>query len=1682
MLSFIESSGMDSAVFFQFVANISFKALLVGGIVWACLRLLRVKDSAVIHRAYTFVLVGMLTMPALVVITPRVEIPIDMPRISWISTNTAETTGNDYSSVNATSPAPIVSAAESPHVASEGSDEITKSAHMDSGSPDWSKQFNCDPRTSEFSPESLAGASPLRGSETAQPIAPAKTESMRTLAKLLIAIYFAGVLGLLLRMLVGVIKCSSLLRNAKLVQLEGAVREFAGDVTVMESNALQVPVTVGLWSPKILLPADWQSWPADDVAMALSHEGEHIIRRDTWTALLAALNCAIYWFHPLAWILSRRLSDLSEHACDDAVISSVATRADYAATLVSLASRLTPDTPRYRPTCVGMARQTSVESRVLRIIDQERPLSARLSWRKTSTLALGVLALASLAAAISMANGSTAVAAVNNGNPETPATSPDDPNEDPAPDKASTQIKGVVLSPAGEPVADAEVRLMKYSATRRSYGARVAKSNNQGEFQFDEVSSDKHRLVAYSGDLASRKKRFTGIDATAGDENIQLQLQNAPSIDVQVKDQTSGEPMPETRVSFSWTDTQRDHITDKLGKVTLRGLTNEVWTIKVEAKGYCASRHAINLTSTDSAEIVVKLARGFELYGKVIDDTGEPVSNLNLNAYGLDTPGKPILAVKTDARGRYRLSYLPINGVLIKCTRDGYARIKESVTPKVPALGEQEFNLTLERLTNDWSVVGVVQDVDGKPIANVTLSDRRPSWKLARTTKSDAEGRFRLGNVYKSPAGHGIYASAKGYAPQRIPFQPGTSAKPAQITVTLEKGHAIKGVVVDESGNPVEKVSVSAGSNAWMTEKTKTDENGRFAFDSLEADVEFNFRKSTYSSVCDAILSLDQDSEVTVVLKEQGRIRGIVFDEATGKLVTPFRVRYTFSPDRNPEDPSGTLSAGDGEIFSNSDATFELGNLIQGMPLQVTVEAEGYRREVKRRVIARPAATATANEFRLKPILAGETKVVAGQLTDAQGAPVVGAQIRLIVTVKKIPFPRTQYPFNWQMIQIGQIEGQAMVSQFLSASTNAKGRFKFEQVQPGAEILLAYWGDGISQSRVHSIEKLSAERRENMEIKTVAAGKVTGSIDREQRPIVSRISLSGGHSSHSAKVSFDGRKFEIKNVPPGTYELQVYVDDRAKQSDTFVSTKVVDRISVEVQSDQTTTMNIPQASPPSKATSGAKAKSKKRRQKKRQTTRDTTLASDGMPAVERVDEVDGDKTILRGRVVDETGAGVPDARIWMPIDRRKNQAEAASDRDGNFSLRVPRWDPTDVKRAYDSDTVWVYVSGHTIGTTSAHRQLRNGFKEPMLCTLGPVTDTAFIVTDENDVPVVGATVEPYYIRVESYDIPPTPMKKLTGGVTDQTGRADLPSVSRERLYQVEVRKQGYGTQRMRLTDSKSSPAVRRIKLRPTGRLEIQLSSESPVKFDDYSFYVDQSMDGDFTIGAADGKVGPDGQITVPNFAEGKIELVLGSKDASGELRPRIPKDLAVFSDDTTKVGVTFEKTVRVKGRVLTKPDSKPVAGALISLNYGTFRQSEIVTTDANGEYAANVLSGYVRRQLILTPNGFRNWIVEESSWSNRIEVPAEKDVFELPPLEMVETAERTGKLIGRDGEPLEEVMVFPIVKDRRYNGGVSDAEGVVKFRLPVGLEVEDYEVSSQERDISGEATVVTTSPLVLQYE
>jgi beta-lactamase regulating signal transducer with metallopeptidase domain len=98
-----------------------------------------------------------------------------------------------------------------------------------------------------------------------------------------------------------------------------------------------VPLTIGLLHPRILLPIESRSWDTDTLAAVLTHEREHVRRRDPLVEWLAVLNRSIYWFNPLAWWISRNLATLAEQACDDAVITNGCDRGGYAELLLELA-------------------------------------------------------------------------------------------------------------------------------------------------------------------------------------------------------------------------------------------------------------------------------------------------------------------------------------------------------------------------------------------------------------------------------------------------------------------------------------------------------------------------------------------------------------------------------------------------------------------------------------------------------------------------------------------------------------------------------------------------------------------------------------------------------------------------------------------------------------------------------------------------------------------------------------------------------------------------------------------------------------------------------------------------------------------------------------------------------------------------------------------------------------------------------------------------------------------------------------------------------------------------------------------------------------------------------------------------------------------------------------------------
>src|SRR6266481_704752 len=159
----------------------------------------------------------------------------------------------------------------------------------------------------------LTPLSALPGSPVTKGAAIGPASRRPTGFELAAAAYVIGVIIMLVRMAFGYLFTRRLVRAARPIE-----RAWAEDI--YESGWISVPLTAGFIHPRILLPADWESWEPSKLDAVLAHERTHIRRADWAIAVLAGLNRCIYWFHPLAWRLERRLAALAELACDDSVL------------------------------------------------------------------------------------------------------------------------------------------------------------------------------------------------------------------------------------------------------------------------------------------------------------------------------------------------------------------------------------------------------------------------------------------------------------------------------------------------------------------------------------------------------------------------------------------------------------------------------------------------------------------------------------------------------------------------------------------------------------------------------------------------------------------------------------------------------------------------------------------------------------------------------------------------------------------------------------------------------------------------------------------------------------------------------------------------------------------------------------------------------------------------------------------------------------------------------------------------------------------------------------------------------------------------------------------------------------------------------------------------------------------
>ena len=112
--------------------------------------------------------------------------------------------------------------------------------------------------------------------------------------------------------------------NAGLDALVLALRNRIGlrqKVRLCISDGRVGPAVIGLLHPTMVLPEICvKDKSPEELEPLIVHELLHVRRGDLWTGMLQIIAQAIWWFHPLVWMVNRAVSREAERCCDEETI------------------------------------------------------------------------------------------------------------------------------------------------------------------------------------------------------------------------------------------------------------------------------------------------------------------------------------------------------------------------------------------------------------------------------------------------------------------------------------------------------------------------------------------------------------------------------------------------------------------------------------------------------------------------------------------------------------------------------------------------------------------------------------------------------------------------------------------------------------------------------------------------------------------------------------------------------------------------------------------------------------------------------------------------------------------------------------------------------------------------------------------------------------------------------------------------------------------------------------------------------------------------------------------------------------------------------------------------------------------------------------------------------------------
>lgn len=145
----------------------------------------------------------------------------------------------------------------------------------------------------------------------------------------LAALWMSGVLLMALRTFGEWRRCRALLAASypcedqalvQALQLASDAHGLRSAPRLWMSDQVDAPQLVGPFRPVLLLPAGMNALQGDALDLALTHELQHLQRRDLQWGLLPALAQHLFFFHPLLRLAVREYAQAREEAVDAAVV------------------------------------------------------------------------------------------------------------------------------------------------------------------------------------------------------------------------------------------------------------------------------------------------------------------------------------------------------------------------------------------------------------------------------------------------------------------------------------------------------------------------------------------------------------------------------------------------------------------------------------------------------------------------------------------------------------------------------------------------------------------------------------------------------------------------------------------------------------------------------------------------------------------------------------------------------------------------------------------------------------------------------------------------------------------------------------------------------------------------------------------------------------------------------------------------------------------------------------------------------------------------------------------------------------------------------------------------------------------------------------------------------------------